>query len=110
VGTFDIPPLTARALSITDAMIIAHLSPEKWEVLSLTSDYYRGKLVLDVEAHTTLRIPAFFDYTFAVSMPDIIVRVNEMSDRHLCACPTWNSPNQTRVHADAELEFLHHHV
>lgn len=96
VGTFDIPPATAKANSVTDMFIITHLSPEKWEALSLTSDYYRGKLVLDVQARATLRVPAFFDYTYTAALENIVVRVNEMSDRHLCACPTWDQ-NQTMI-------------
>lgn len=96
VGTFDIPPTTAKANSVTDMFIVTHLSPEKWEALSLTSDYYRGKLVLDVQARATLRVPAFFDYSYTVALESIVVRVNEMSDRHLCACPTWDQ-NQTMI-------------
>ncbi|GAX26059.1 hypothetical protein FisN_4Hh438 [Fistulifera solaris] len=96
VGTFDIPPTTAKANSITDMFIITHLSPEKWEALSLTSDYYRGKLVLDVQARATLRVPAFFDYSYTAALENIVVHVNEMSDRHMCACPTWDQ-NQTMI-------------
>lgn len=90
VGTFDIPPVTVKAMSVTDLFIIAHLSPDKWDALALTTEYYRGKLVLHVDVQTTIRIPAMADYSFATDLRDIAVHVNEMSDRHLCACPNWS--------------------
>jgi len=90
VGTFDIPPVTVKAMSVTDLFIIAHLSPDKWDALALTAEYYRGKLILHVDVQTTIRIPAMADYSFATDLRDIVVHVNEMSDRHLCACPNWS--------------------
>jgi len=96
VGTYDIPPVVVKAMSVTDMMIIAHLQPDKWDALSLTTEYYRGKLVLDVDAQANIRIPAFADYTYEADLKDIVVHVNELSDRHLCACPDWSEArNQT---------------
>jgi hypothetical protein len=91
VGTYDIPPTIVAANAITDVLIVAHLMPDKWDALSLTAEYYRGNLVLHVDASVTVRIPVLLNYTFSVktSMP---VNVNEQSDRSLCACPTWNDP------------------
>jgi hypothetical protein len=89
VGTFDIPPVVADAMSITDLLIVAHLTPERWQALSISTEYYRGKLILGVDAHATIRLPAFFNFVFTTSLQDLIVHVNELSDRHLCACPTW---------------------
>jgi hypothetical protein len=90
VGTFDIPPVTVASHAITDILIVAHFMPEKWEALALTAEYYRGKLVLNVDATATIRIPALADYTFPVKFSDLRVNVNEKSDRTFCACPTWN--------------------
>jgi len=97
VGTFDIPPVTIEAMSVTDFLIIAHISPQTWDALSLTEDYYQGKLVLDVDAQAEIRIPAFRDYTYAANLKDIIVHVNQLSDRHLCACPTWSDTKNGTV-------------
>lgn len=95
VGTFDIPPFEAKAMSISDFMIIAHLKPEKWEALSLTAEYYRGKLVLTVDTSVTVRIPALGDYSFSADVKGLPVNVNELSDRSLCACPTWSQPGES---------------
>lgn len=89
VGTFRIPPVVVKAQAITDILVIATLSPEKWEALSLTAEYYRGKLVLSVDTAATIRVPALFDYQFSAELKNIVVNVNEMSDRSLCACPSW---------------------
>ena len=98
VGTFDIPPVTVPAMTLTDLMLITHLSPERWEALSLTAAYYRGKLVLDVSAKATIRVPALFDLTYRAKLSDFKVNVNEQSDRSLCHCPTWDDPrNETMV-------------
>jgi hypothetical protein len=90
VGTFDIPPVTVKAMSVTDMMIIAHFSPEKWSALSITAEYYEGKLILHVDAQVSARVPALFDYTISTELNDLVVHVNELSDRHLCACPNWS--------------------
>jgi hypothetical protein len=97
VGTYDIPPTIVTANAITDILIVAHLMPDKWDALSLTAEYYRGKLVLQVDASVTVRIPILLNYTFSVKT-QMAVNVNEQSDRSLCSCPTWNdpTPNQTR--------------
>lgn len=99
IGQYTIPPVTADAMSITDVMVIAHLSADKWDALSLTAEYYRGKLVLNVDAAATIRVPFLFDYSFEAELKNLVVHVNEMSDRHLCSCPTW-SDNST-IRADA---------
>lgn len=90
VGTFDIPPQTFAGASITDVLLVAHISPEKWEALSLATDYYRGKLVIEVKAVSTLRVPMFWDWSYTVELNDVSIHVNDQSDRHLCACPTWD--------------------
>jgi hypothetical protein len=95
VGTYEIPPVTVAAMAITDILIVASFVPEKWQALSITAEYYRGTLVLHVDAEATIRVPALADYTFTATLKDLIVHVNEMSDRHLCACPTWSDTNKT---------------
>jgi hypothetical protein len=80
-------------MSVTDLMIIAHFSPEKWSALSISAEYYRGKLILDVDVQVSARVPALYDYTVSTELNGLVVHVNELSDRHLCACPDWS---QTR--------------
>ena len=89
VGTFEIPPSEAKAMMITDMMIIAKFTPEKWEALALTTEYYRGTLVLDVSSQASIRVPALANYSYEVDFKDMRVHVNDpnLMDRHLCACP-----------------------
>jgi len=95
VGTFDIPPVTAKAMSITDMLIIAHLAPEAWDALGLAKEYYQGKLVLHVSVEASVRVPALANFSYTASVDDIVVNVNEMADRHLCACPNWSDGADT---------------
>jgi hypothetical protein len=91
VGTFDVPPVRAAATSVTDVLVVAHLAPEKWEALSLAAEYYRGDLVLDVDVSARVRVPALLGFATSVTLQGIEVQVNELSDRHLCACEDWDS-------------------
>jgi hypothetical protein len=92
VGTFDIPPTTVPSMSLMDIRVVAHFTPEKWEALSLTAEYYKGTLAFDVDAKATFRFPWLFDYSTSSSFNDIHVLVNDpkLNDRHLCACPKWS--------------------
>jgi hypothetical protein len=103
VGTYEIPPTYIAANAISDILIVASFTPEKWQALSITAEYYRGTLVMHVDATATIRIPALFDYTFSTSLKDIVVHVNDMSDRHLCACPTWSDASN---HSKARLPII----
>jgi hypothetical protein len=93
VGHYMIPAVAAAALSITDVMIIATVSPQSWEALELTKEYYADKLVLLVDADVNLRIPTMFNYSQEVSLRDIPVKINRESERHLCACKKWDGNN-----------------
>lgn len=98
VGTYEIPPVVVEAMSITDILIVASFAPEKWDALSITAQYYKGTLVLHVDSETTIRVPALADYTFTATLRNLIVHVNELSDRSLCACPTWSdAQNRTML-------------
>lgn len=91
VGTFSIPTSTITAMSISDVLIVATFSPDRWEALSLTSEYYKGTLQFLVNSQSTVRIPSLANYAFESKMNNIIVQVNDpkLDDRHLCACPQW---------------------
>lgn len=93
VGTYEIPSVTVAAMAVTDILIVASFAPEKWQALSITAEYYRGTLVMHVDAQASIRVPALAEYSFTASLKDLVVHVNEMSDRHLCACPTWSDAN-----------------
>ena len=98
VGTYEIPPTLMASQAITDLLIVARFTPEKWQALSITAEYYSGNLVLHVNADASIRIPALFDYTISTSLQDIVVHVNALSDRHLCSCPTWANNNVSSYH------------
>mmetsp|Transcript_25121 Transcript_25121/g.43992 ORF Transcript_25121/g.43992 Transcript_25121/m.43992 type:complete len:533 (+) Transcript_25121:144-1742(+) len=98
VGTFEIPPATADAMAINDLMLITHVSPDRQQAIELAEAYYMGKLVLEAQFDGTIRVPALFDYTRDVSVKNIVVDVNAMSDRSLCHCPTWDDgKNHTSI-------------
>jgi hypothetical protein len=98
VGTFEIPPDFIGAMAITDLMLVAKVTPDKYQAAQLAAAYFRGKLVLEAEFQATVRVPAMFDMTYHLSVEDIRVDVNELSDRSLCYCPSWDeSKNHTNT-------------
>ena len=101
VGTFEIPPTVISAMAITDIAIVATFTPEKWEALSLSAEYYRGTLAFTIDAQSMIRIPVLFDYSMEADFGNMYVKVNDpnLKDRHLCACPNWDElKNKTRPH------------
>jgi hypothetical protein len=91
VGSFQIPAnTTIQRRSITDLLITATFAPDKWKTLSIAEEYYAGTLMLTLDSQVTIRIPVLFDYTFTVTVKDLLVDINQAADRHLCACPTWS--------------------
>jgi hypothetical protein len=89
-GTFEIPPVTADPMTITDFMMIIHLSPaDKIQAVQLVEAYYMGKLILDAEFEGSIRVPALFGYSREIDVNNIVVDINQSSDRSLCQCPTW---------------------
>jgi len=97
VGTFSIPPFTAEAMAITDFVIIAHLTPGTWDGIAIAKDFSLGKLVLTANALAVVRIPALADLTVHGGRDEIVVFVNEVQDRSLCACPSWD---EAKNHTD----------
>jgi hypothetical protein len=96
VGTFEIPGETVSTMAITDLMLIARVTPNKYQAAQMAEAYYRGKLVLEAEFKAKLRVPALMDLTYNLDIKDFTVYVNELSDRSLCHCPLWdNGPNQS---------------
>jgi len=90
-GTFEIPPVTIDPMTISDFMIIIHLSPaDKIQVVQLVEAYYMGELILDAEFEGTVRVPALFGYSRDININNIVVDINKASDRSLCQCPTWD--------------------
>jgi hypothetical protein len=93
IGYFTIPPVQAPSMAISDIMILATITPEKWEAMSLTADYYEGKLVLDVDVELNVRAPSLFNFSKEVTITDKTVYINQQADRHLCACKKWDGNN-----------------
>ena len=91
VGTLEFPPATMiAAMSITDILVVASFTPEKWAALSIAKEFYKGTLLLEVSVDLTLRVPALFNYERTISILNHPVQANAQSDRSLCACPTWS--------------------
>ena len=94
VGTFHIPGDNVQRMAVTDLMLIARVQPDKYQAVKMAEYYYQGKLVLKAEFEAKLRVPAFMDFTYNLDMKNLTVFVNELSDRSLCHCPSWDN-NQT---------------
>lgn len=94
VGSFTIPGGKISPQAISDIVVKVTLTPDKWSALSLTSEYYQGKLRFMVGGHTHVKIPGLGNYQFDAKFEDIEVNVNDpaMDDTHLCACPGWKRP------------------
>ncbi|KAL3779522.1 hypothetical protein ACHAWO_007997 [Cyclotella atomus] len=94
VGSFTIPAGRISPQAISDIVVKVTLTPDKWSALSLTSEYYQGKLKFVVAGHSHVKIPGLGNYQFDAKFEDIEVNVNDpaMDDTHLCACPGWKKP------------------
>jgi len=91
VGYFAMNTTTIVADSITDIVITCTVKPNKWAILAVVSDYYRGKLELLVDVHGVAKVKGI-GYTIPIVMKDYLVQVNDAAgpeDRHLCHCPEW---------------------
>lgn len=95
IGTYQMPEATAEGMAITDMMLIAKVTPDKYQIVQLAEAYYRGNLVLNADFNAKLRAPALFDVTYDVHMKDIDVYVNELGPRDLCHCPSWDDAPHT---------------
>ena len=100
IGTFEIPPVTAAAVAITDLMLVAHVTPNKLQALQIAEAYYKNKLVLDADFNGKVRVPALDNFVYNIKVDSITVNVSEVMDRSLCACPTWDD---SRNHTSAML-------
>jgi hypothetical protein len=90
-GTWSFPTTTIGATSITDTMLTITLIPsDKWQAISIISDYYKDELEFFVDVTGLVKIKGI-GFTIPVQENDIYVKVNDpdMKDRHLCACPEW---------------------
>ena len=95
VGTFEIPPgVTLQRMAITDYLVNINITPDKWQALELSSEYYKGTLQFLLEAEIDVTIPALGGYTYQSQISNYMIHVGDaMSDRHLCACQSWTSTN-----------------
>ena len=103
VGFFSMKTTTIEADSITDLLVTCTVKPDKWDILGLVADYYRGKLELLVDLHGSAKVKQI-GFTIPISVKDFLVPVNEPDedDRHLCHCPEWKDLTPT---ASPKLSF-----
>ena len=89
VGTFNVPPTKIESMAITDLLVSVTFTPDKWEALSLTAEYYKGTLSFLVDMQAAIEIPALAGYTYNFKVDGYKVLANDPSlqDRHLCFCP-----------------------
>ena len=114
VGTFTVPPTKIQSIAITDILVSVTFTPDKWEALSLTAEYYKGTLSFLVDMQAAIEIPALAGYTFNFKVDGYKVLANDPSlqDRHLCYCPdrkaeeTKNRPAMTGTVAAAAAELF----
>jgi hypothetical protein len=94
VGSFEIPEGKISEEAISDIIVKVTFTPDKWQALSLTAEYYRGTLRFIVGGHAHVTVPALGNYSFEAKFDDIEVNPNDpsMDDTHLCACPGWKKP------------------
>ena len=90
IGTYEMPSATAEAMAITDMMLIAKVTPDRYQAFQLAHAYFNGNLVLTADFNAKLRAPALFGVSYEVHMKDIDVYVNELGPRDLCHCPSWD--------------------
>ena len=77
--------------AITDVLMTATFSAEKWEAAGLTAEYYKGTLSFVVDADVTVKIPALMGgYTYTANWDNFVVDVGDFGDRSLCACQDWD--------------------
>ena len=94
IGSFEIPEGKIAQEAISDIIVKVTFTPDKWQALSLTSEYYRGTLRFMVGGHAHVSVPALGNYSFEAKFDDIEVNPNDptLDDTHLCACPGWKKP------------------
>lgn len=91
VGRFEIPPQTIIARqSISDLLLTVTLTPDKWEALALTAEYYKGTLTFEVAMSIDISIPFLGGYSYQANLDNYLVHLSDTTtERNLCSCPQW---------------------
>ena len=93
IGTFELPEnIIIASQSIIDVLATVTITPDKWEALELTSEYYKGTLTVLLDVHASVGIPILEGYNYGYKDSDYVVHLNGAEGpRELCACPTWKN-------------------
>jgi len=102
LGTYEIPSKTAEGMAITDMMLVAKVTPDRYQAIQVAEAYLRGNLILQADFNGKLRVPALFNVTYDYHKKDIDVYVNVLGPRDLCHCPSWD---EAKNHTNA-IAFL----
>ena len=77
------------------------VKPDKWNILELATDYYRGKVELLVDLYGSAKVKQV-GFTLPISLKDFLVQANNtysnmlnVDDCHLCQCPEWKDLSLT---------------
>ena len=92
VGTFTVPRTSIQSMAITDLLVSVTFTPDKWEALQLTAEYYKGTLTFMVDMAAAVQIPALANFTYDFEMDNykVLAADPKLQDRHLCYCPDKN--------------------
>lgn len=92
VGTFTVPRTSIQSMAITDLLVSVTFTPDKWEALQLTAEYYKGTLTFMVDIAAAVQIPALanFTYDFELNNYKVLAADPKLQDRRLCYCPDKN--------------------
>ena len=92
VGTFTVPRTSIQSMAITDLLVSVTFTPDKWEALQLTAEYYKGTLTFRVDMAAAVQIPALANFTYDFEMDNykVLAADPKLQDRHLCYCPDKN--------------------
>lgn len=91
IGRFEIPPQTIVVQqSISDLLLTVTLTPDKWEALALTVEYYKGTLTFQIAMSISISLPILGGYSYQANLDNYILHLADTeTGRNLCACPQW---------------------
>jgi hypothetical protein len=91
IGRFEIPPQTMVVQqSISDLLLTVTLTPDKWEALALTVEYYKGTLTFQIAMSIAISLPILGGYSYQANLDNYVLHLSDTdTGRNLCACPQW---------------------
>ena len=104
VGSFKLAPVVIEPMAITDLLVIAHFAPDKWDAISIGREFVTGKLTFMANVSATVRVPILLDYSITAGKQDVVIHVNQLGDRSLCACSDWKNQTNSSSSSSTSIE------